>query len=498
MTKDQVLRTYFGHSSFRPLQAEIIDSLLSGRDTLAVLPTGAGKSLCFQVPALMLQGVTLVISPLVALMKDQVRTLTQIGVQAAFLSAGMSERETAYVFRSLKNGACKLLYIAPERLSSARFCELAQELKISLVVVDEAHCVSQWGHDFRPSYLAIAPFLSRLPVRPAICACTATATARVRADICSSLGLHNARQFAAPFDRPNLYYEVRRTSGNKEKLLRGYLRQFRGRSGIVYCATRKTVDTLYEALLKDGFSVCRYHAGLPFDERRAAQDVFMNNASCVMLCTNAFGMGIDKADVSFVLHYQMPGDLESYYQEAGRAGRNGKRADCVLFFEPRDVDLQRYLIAHSASGVAAEPRELLAASRRKEERLKQMRDYAVSNDCLRAVLLRYFGENPPERCGFCAHCCGAAAELPGPMKAKAPLRPDAELLARLTELCRRVAAHNGVPTFAVFTHRTLMRMAAEKPQTMEAFVRLNGVSVRKAERFGPIFLKEIHKSQRKY
>ncbi len=498
MTKEQVLQTYFGHSAFRPLQSEIIDSLLSGSDTLAVMPTGAGKSVCFQIPALMLPGVTLVISPLVALMKDQVRALTQNGIPAAFISAGISEQELSFLFQNLKSGVCRLLYVSPERLRSARFCAFVRDLQIPLVVVDEAHCVSHWGHDFRPSYLKIAPFIASLPVRPVVCACTATATARVRADICECLGLQNVRQFAAPFDRPNLFFEVRRTHANKEALLRGCLHRFYGRSGIVYCGTRKTVDALYESLSKEGFSVCRYHAGLSPDERRTAQDAFMNGDVRVILCTNAFGMGIDKADVSFVLHYQMPADLESYYQEAGRAGRDGKRADCVLFYEPRDVDLQRYLIAHAATEQQSDVKAVLSQSRQKEERLMQMRNYAASDTCLRAVLLRYFGEEPPEHCGFCSVCKAQSRILPKRAKTKEVLQPDEELLARLTELCRFVAAQNGAPPFAVFTHRTLMRMASEKPQTMEAFSRLDGVSARKAEWFGPLFLKEIHKSPQKY
>lgn len=495
MTKETVLKDCFGFNAFRPLQAEIIDSLLSGKDTLAVLPTGAGKSVCFQVPALMLPGITLVISPLVALMKDQVSALKEKGVPALYLSAGHSENEMAFLFRALQKGTYRLLYIAPERLRSARFQAVVKTLPLSMVVVDEAHCVSQWGHDFRPSYLEIAQFLSGVSPRPVVFACTATATARVRADICESLRLSDHARFVGSFDRKNLFFEVRRTV-NKEALLRSYLRSFADRSGIVYCATRKTVDALFLTLAAEGFSVCRYHAGMRTDERRAQQNAFSSDERRVMICTNAFGMGIDKANVAFVIHYQMPADLESYYQEAGRAGRNGARADCVLFYDPRDAMLQRFLIDRSASQMQGNAPENRLQLRQKEERLSSMRRYALSKTCLRAEILRYFGETAPEHCGICGVCCAENRTLLHPEPLPEP-QPDPALLKRLTALCRTVAAQNGVPSFAVFTHRTLERMAAIRPLTEQAFGQIKGVTARKKEKYAAVFLKEIHKSQRK-
>ena len=494
MTKEEVLQARFGFSAFRPMQGEIIDSLLSGRDTLAVLPTGAGKSICFQVPALMLPGVTLVISPLVALMKDQVRALSQNGIPAAFLSADCSGQETAAVERSVKSGKLRLLYVSPERLRAPRFTAFVRTVPVSMLVVDEAHCVSQWGHDFRPSYLDVAPFLCSLPRRPVVCACTATATPRVREDICTSLKLLEPRCFVGSFDRENLYFEVVRSS-NKLALLRTYLRGFSSRSGIVYCATRKTVDALYEQLSLEGFSVCRYHAGMTSDARNAAQELFFADTCRVMLCTNAFGMGIDKANVSFVIHYQMPGDLESYYQEAGRAGRDGKSADCVLLYDARDVSLQQFFIDTAAENAEGEAETIRQSKRLKEQRLSQMRRYAHAETCLRRELLGYFGEDAPAHCGNCS-VCRARALPAAPVKKRNASAPDPELLVRLNALCQSIAAQKGIPAFAVFTRRTLERMAAVKPASVQAFGELEGVSAAKKEKYAAIFLKEIHKNQR--
>ena len=343
MDKYKILKQYFGHSAFREGQGEIIDAILSGRDALGIMPTGGGKSLCYQVPALMLGGVTLVISPLISLMKDQVMALKDAGVNAAFLNSSLTSAQMQTVYRNIRAGAYKIIYVAPERLDGEGFVSLAQSLQVSLVAVDEAHCISQWGQDFRPSYLRILGFIEKMPRRPVLTAFTATATKRVREDIERILQLQNPLKIVTGFDRPNLNFEVLHPR-NKAATLRSLIDARPGQNGIVYCATRKSVESICQELQTAGIRATRYHAGLPDEERRKNQEDFLYDRYAVMVATNAFGMGIDKSNISYVIHYNMPKSLEAYYQEAGRAGRDGERADCLLLYSPGDVQTAKFLI----------------------------------------------------------------------------------------------------------------------------------------------------------
>lgn len=407
--KYKALKQYFGHSEFRFGQENLIDALLAGRDVLGVMPTGAGKSICYQLPALLLPGVTIVISPLISLMKDQVASLTQSGIPAAYLNSTLSQEQHREVFRRARRGAYKLIYVAPERLAVPDFLRFAQETEVSLLAVDEAHCVSQWGQDFRPSYLKIAEFLQSLRCRPPVGAFTATATEQVKEDIRQLLLLRDPLCLTTGFDRPNLFFEVVRTK-EKEGWLEHFIDSRPGQCGIVYCATRKTVESVCAALMGHGISAARYHAGLSDEERRWSQEDFEFDRVRVIVATNAFGMGIDKSNVSFVVHYNMPKDLESYYQEAGRAGRDGSPARCVLLFSAQDVRTARFLIDHTsdAEGVPEAEREQLRL--RDLRRLEQMTAYCKTTVCLRAFLLRYFGQEAPDSCGNCGNCTGVLEE----------------------------------------------------------------------------------------
>ncbi len=410
-TKAEVLREVFGYRSFRGGQEPLVDAVVAGRDVLAVMPTGAGKSLCFQVPALMQDGVTIVVSPLISLMKDQVGALIQNGVRAAYINSSLTP---AQIDRALYNARCgmyKLIYVAPERLLTESFLDFACSVEISLLAIDEAHCVSQWGQDFRPGYLDIAEFAARLPRRPVIGAYTATATAAVRADILRLLNLRDPLIVSTGFDRPNLRFEVIHAAG-KAKLtrLQALLGELSGQSGIVYCATRKAVEEVCDALCVGGIHATRYHAGLDETERHRNQDDFLYDRAPVMVATNAFGMGIDKSNVSFVIHYNMPKDMESYYQEAGRAGRDGSDARCILLYGPADVRLNQFLIDHSEPNEDISPGTRAILREREEERLRQMTFYATTPDCLRGFILRYFGESAPAQCGNCSNCLHAGEE----------------------------------------------------------------------------------------
>lgn len=397
------LKRYFGYDSFRDGQEEVVNAILSGRDTLAVMPTGSGKSLCYQVPALAKKGVAIVVSPLISLMKDQVQALKQSGVAAAYLNSSLTERQMELALANAAAGQYKILYVAPERLLTGRFLCVARSLPISLVAVDEAHCISQWGQDFRPSYLSIPEFLNQLPRRPVVCAFTATATARVREDVKAILQLQNPFESVLGFDRKNLYLSVTEPSNRDVALLR-ILSDYRGFSGIVYCATRRKVEEVAQKLLDNGVSATRYHAGLSDAERRQNQDDFAYDRREVMVATNAFGMGIDKSNVRFVIHYNMPKDPESYYQEIGRAGRDGERADCHLLFGKQDILTQKRFIEHMGEEAGLSESERRTLQQGAYERLNAMIRYCQTPDCLRAKILRYFGEKAPDHCGFCLNC----------------------------------------------------------------------------------------------
>ena len=404
MTKEEALKTYFGYDAFRGGQEAVIDALLSGRDVMAVMPTGAGKSVCYQVPALLLlPGITIVVSPLVSLMRDQVTALVQMGVPAAYLNSSLTFRQYLLALDRAKAGRYKIIYVAPERLETEGFRSFAETADISLVAVDEAHCISQWGQDFRPSYLNIPAFVNSLPKRPPVGAFTATATPDVRGDILKLLELKAPLSVTTGFDRENLYFEVQQPSGKRVALLE-LVRSRPGKCGIVYCATRKTVEEVCGFLQDEGIAATRYHAGLEAEERLKNQEDFLYDRAAVMVATNAFGMGIDKSDVRYVIHYNMPKDMESYYQEAGRAGRDGAPSSCILLYSGQDVRTAQFLIEHS------EPREELDAvtatrlRERDRERLRQMEGYCRTRRCLRQYILQYFGESAPDYCGTCYNC----------------------------------------------------------------------------------------------
>ena len=419
MTAQDILKQYFGYDSFRPGQDELVRAILSGRDTLGIMPTGAGKSICYQVPAMLFPGLTLVISPLISLMKDQVGALVEAGVPAACINSAMSAEEFRDALYFAGRGQYKLLYVAPERLTAPSFLEFAKRVPISMVTVDEAHCISQWGQDFRPSYLKILDFLAELPERPLVSAFTATATVEVRDDIVQALGLHEPFIKTTGFDRPNLYCAVEQPTSKGMKLLQ-LLNERKDKSGIVYCSTRKNVEEICDLLLSRGLPATRYHAGLDPEERRENQDDFLYDRKTIMVATNAFGMGIDKSNVSFVIHYNMPKNMESYYQEAGRAGRDGQPADCILLYSGQDVRMAEFLIerSHEAEDETIDEATRQQLIARDRERLKQMTFYCTTTECLRHYILRYFGENSPLSCGHCSSCDTNFEEVDATMDAR--------------------------------------------------------------------------------
>ena len=401
-TPEEVLKVLFGYDSFRPGQKDIVDAILDGRDVFAVMPTGAGKSLCYQIPAMMLEGITLVISPLISLMQDQVNSLNEAGVAAAYINSSLSERDFFETVKKTGNGEYKILYVAPERLMTEGFIELAKSVNISMITVDEAHCISQWGQDFRPSYMKIVEFVKLLDNRPVISAFTATATENVREDIICTLGLNKPYILIGGFDRENLFFQVDKPK-NKEQYILDFIAGHPNESGIIYCATRKNVDSLYELLTEKGISAAKYHAGMSASERKQMQDDFVFDYKSIVVATNAFGMGIDKSNVRFVIHYNMPQSMENYYQEAGRAGRDGLDSKCILLFSPQDIVINRFLLERKEVA-DIDPADLEIIKERDNQRLQAMERYCYTTECLRNHILKYFGEKPDKPCEDCGNC----------------------------------------------------------------------------------------------
>ena len=410
MDKAQLLQRVFGYDQFRPGQEALIDGVLSGRDVFGIMPTGGGKSMCYQIPALLLPGITLVVSPLISLMRDQVMALKAAGIQAAFINSTLTASQLHAVYRNLRAGQYKLVYVAPERLDTPSFLDLAAQLPIQFLAVDEAHCISQWGQDFRPSYLRIVQFIQALPRRPVIGAYTATATEQVRQDVERILMLRSPVRTVTGFDRPNLYFEVQKPE-MRDQQLRQLIRHRQGKSGIIYCSTRKNVETVCQMLCDQGFAATRYHAGLSEQERNENQEDFLYDRKPIMVATNAFGMGIDKSNVSFVIHYNMPKSMEAYYQEAGRAGRDGSPAECILLYKGFDVQTARFLTNNGSENEELDPAQREIIRQQDLRRLEAMVGYCKTNQCLRHYILDYFGQKAPELCGNCGNCQGNFQEV---------------------------------------------------------------------------------------
>ena len=503
MNINQTLKQYFGYDSLRTGQEELINGILAGRDVLGIMPTGAGKSLCYQLPALILKGITLVISPLISLMSDQVKALNQAGVHAAYINSSLTENQIRMALSYASQGRYKIIYVAPERLNTPRFLDFACNADISMLTVDEAHCISQWGQDFRPSYLEIAGFLTRLPRRPIVSAFTATATERVKNDIVASLELNNPVTMVTGFDRPNLLFRVvtRKGGSQKDNSIINYVKKHEDESGIIYCATKKNVDKLYTLLNEQGISAGRYHAGLSNEERKQNQENFTYDRIRVMVATNAFGMGIDKSNVRYVLHYNMPQSLEYYYQEAGRAGRDGEEAECVLFFSKQDIMINKFLLQNKASaGDVASDMQKTANDQRK---LQQMINYCETDKCLREFILSYFGDTTPCICNKCSNCVVVEDEEEETYVETGKKRKNAAQLAGLNELGAalfeklrsvrtELAAEKSVPPYIICSDKTLKDICAKLPRDKEQLADVYGMGEQKIQNYGEAFVTAVN------
>ena len=536
----KTLRTYYGYSSFRPGQESLIRALLEGNDVLGVMPTGAGKSLCYQIPALLLPGLTIVVSPLISLMEDQVGTLRKRGIPAAFLHAAMSSSARRALCQKIldgqrtgSRGTVRLLYVSPERLMAREFLSFSENADISLLAVDEAHCISNWGRDFRPAYRKIGDYADSLTRRPPIGAFTASATPAVREEIISYLHLKEPASLTTGFDRPNLYFEVRHAEDKWTELLR-VLAEHRTGTGIIYCLTRKTTEALAKKLNKNGIPAAFYHGGLTSCEREKSQEDWIRGRVRLIVATCAFGMGIDKPDVRFVIHYNLPGSMENYYQEAGRASRDGRPGECILLYNIRDVTINRFFIRRAGSGNTGEdfphsdstaqsaeekmhapcipsdsqvlPRETLQEIRSRKtlqavlpreslhEMLRQdllvMQDYVSCHTCLRAFMLRYFGEETEPFCGKCSVCLSDT----GPLPQGSTLIPGVEspeLYRELRALRLDLANRQGKLPYEIFSDRTLHDLAAVRPENLKDMMLIEGAGILNVLKFGPVFLTEI-------
>lgn len=484
----ELLKKYYGYDTFRRGQEDIIRSIISGRDVSAVMPTGAGKSICYQIPALASNGITLVVSPLISLMQDQVRTLISMGIRAAYLNSSLTPHQMKLATNNARKGIYKIIYVAPERLETESFLEFACNTEISILAVDEAHCISQWGHDFRPSYTRISEFVSMLPKRPVIAAFTATATKRVKNDIKSQLNLINPFTITTGFDRENLYFAAYRPQ-EKISFLIKYVEKNSDKSGIIYCNTRKDVDELSLALNEAGYSALPYHAGMSDYDRAKNQEDFIYDRVKIIVATNAFGMGIDKPNVRYVVHYNMPQNLEEYYQQAGRAGRDGEPSECILLYAGKDSYVNKYLIKKSMEKEHPDPDEYKKFIETELEKLKLMTFYATSQkECLRKRILSYFGEYYSPPCNNCSICLKDSYSEYSPYKHTAsddPLMiPDEALLNRLRKYRAITAARLGIPVFSVFSDTALRELSAIKPVKASGLSKINGMGESKINRYG--------------